>query len=391
VGWDLARTARAWAELMRRLGYGRYVAQGGDVGAGVTDTMGRQGPEGLVGIHTNLLVPALGDPTSLPADGESERAALAALRTFSTSGNGYFVEMATRPQTIGYALLDSPVALAAWMIDHDTDAYRTISRAFVDGQPSGNLTRDHVLDNVTAYWLSGRRAARRVPPAAHPGRPRATPLTAVRPARLGWRSAPAGVHLLVSLAAGGIAGGIAAPLVGWATAGLIAWVAAGLVFLVWTWAALWPLGAEDTARAAVREDGSRAVRDLALVGISIGTLMAVALAIFRAHQHPPVRVALGVGCIATSWLVLNTVYTLRYARLYYSEPRGGVDFDQQDDPAFQDFAYLAFTIGMCFQVSDTSLQETAVRATALRQAVTSFVFDVVIIAVTVNVVAGLGT
>jgi uncharacterized membrane protein len=199
------------------------------------------------------------------------------------------------------------------------------------------------------------------------------------------------VHLLVSLAAGGIAGGVAAPLVGWATAGLIAWVAAGLVFLVWTWAALWPLGAEDTARAAVREDGSRAVRDLALVGISIGTLMAVALAIFRAHQHPPVRVALGVGCIATSWLVLNTVYTLRYARLYYSEPRGGVDFDQQDDPAFQDFAYLAFTIGMCFQVSDTSLQETAVRATALRQAVTSFVFDVVIIAVTVNVVAGLGT
>jgi hypothetical protein len=169
VGWDLARTARAWAELMRRLGYSRYVAQGGDVGAGVTDTMGRQGPEGLVGIHTNLLVPALGDPTSLPADGESERAALAALRTFSTSGNGYFVEMATRPQTIGYALLDSPVALAAWMIDHDTDAYLTISRAFVDGQPSGNLTRDHVLDNVTAYWLSGRRAARRVPPAAGTG------------------------------------------------------------------------------------------------------------------------------------------------------------------------------------------------------------------------------
>jgi pimeloyl-ACP methyl ester carboxylesterase len=159
VGWDLARTARAWAELMRRLGYGRYVAQGRDVGAGVTDTMGRQGPEGLVGIHTNLLVPALGDPTSLPADGESERAALAALRTFSTSGNGYFVEMATRPQTIGYALLDSPVALAAWMIDHDTDAYLKISRAFVDGQPSGNLTRDHVLDNVTAYWLSGTGAS----------------------------------------------------------------------------------------------------------------------------------------------------------------------------------------------------------------------------------------
>jgi pimeloyl-ACP methyl ester carboxylesterase len=159
LGWELARTARAWAELMRRLGYTRYVAQGGDVGAGVTDAMGRLAPEGLVGIHTNLLVPALNDPAALPADGESERAALEAITTFSTSGNGYFVEQSTRPQTIGYALLDSPVALAAWMIDHDTDAYYKISRAFVDGQPSGNLTRDNVLDNVTLYWLTGTGAA----------------------------------------------------------------------------------------------------------------------------------------------------------------------------------------------------------------------------------------
>src|SRR5689334_22190311 len=159
VGWDLVRTARAWAELMRRLGYDRYVAQGGDVGAGVTDAMGRLGPDGLAGIHTNLLVPALGDPASLPTDGDAERAALAAIKTFQTSGNGYFVEMSTRPQTIGYALLDSPAALAAWMIDHDTDAYYKIARAFVDGQPSGNLTRDHVLDNVTAYWLTGTGAS----------------------------------------------------------------------------------------------------------------------------------------------------------------------------------------------------------------------------------------
>ena len=111
----LGRTAKAWAELMRRLGYTRYVAQGGDVGAGVTDAMGRQAPEGLIGIHTNLLVPALGAP--LPTQTDDERAAAAQLATFSQSGNGYFVEMATRPQTIGYALLDSPIALAAWMID----------------------------------------------------------------------------------------------------------------------------------------------------------------------------------------------------------------------------------------------------------------------------------
>jgi pimeloyl-ACP methyl ester carboxylesterase len=157
VGWDLLRTARAWAELMRRLGYSRYVAQGGDVGAGVTDAMGRQAPDGLVGIHTNLLVPALGG--TMPTNTDEERAAAAQIATFGQSGNGYFVEMATRPQTIGYALLDSPVALAAWMIDHDTDAYYKIAGAFLDGQTSGNLTRDHILDNITLYWLTGTAAS----------------------------------------------------------------------------------------------------------------------------------------------------------------------------------------------------------------------------------------
>jgi pimeloyl-ACP methyl ester carboxylesterase len=157
IGWDLGRTARAWAELMGRLGYSRYVAQGGDVGAGVTDVMGRQAPKGLIGIHTNLLVPALGGP--MPTDTDEELAAAAQIAAFRQSGDGYFVEMATRPQTIGYALLDSPVALAAWMIDHDTDAYDKIAAAFVDGAPSGNLTRDHILDNITLYWLTGTGAS----------------------------------------------------------------------------------------------------------------------------------------------------------------------------------------------------------------------------------------
>ncbi len=157
IGWDLARTARAWAELMNRLGYARYVAQGGDVGAGVTDAMGRQQPEGLIGTHTNLLVPALGGP--MPTNTDEEKAAAAQIATFQKSGEGYFIEMATRPQTIGYALLDSPVALAAWMIDHDTDAYYKIASAFVDEQPSGNLTRDHILDNITLYWLTGTGAS----------------------------------------------------------------------------------------------------------------------------------------------------------------------------------------------------------------------------------------
>src|SRR5215207_6458605 len=153
LGWNVGRVAQAWAELMHRLGYTRYVAQGGDVGAAVTDTMGRQAPEGLLGIHMNLLVTVLAGPP--PAESEQERAATIQLATFRESGFGYFLEMATRPQTIGYPMLDSPVALAAWLLDHDTDSYYKISRAFVDGEPAGNLTRDHIVDNITLYWLTG--------------------------------------------------------------------------------------------------------------------------------------------------------------------------------------------------------------------------------------------
>jgi pimeloyl-ACP methyl ester carboxylesterase len=158
LGWNVGRVAQSWAELMRRLGYTRYVAQGGDVGAAVTDAMGRQAPEGLLGIHLNLLVTALSG-LQFPTDTEEERSAAAAIATFQASGFAYFLEMATRPQTIGYALLDSPVALAAWMCDHDTDSYYKISRAFVDGQPAGNLTRDHIVDNITLYWLTGTGAS----------------------------------------------------------------------------------------------------------------------------------------------------------------------------------------------------------------------------------------
>jgi pimeloyl-ACP methyl ester carboxylesterase len=159
LGWWAGRVAEVWPELMNRLGYTRYVAQGGDVGAAVTDAMGRQGPEGLIGIHTNLFVPGLGNPDAFPKNTDEERAAGEQGATFRATGFGYFIEQATRPQTIGYALLDSPVALAAWMLDHDTDAYYKISSAFVDGKPSGNLTRDHILDNITTYWLTGTGAS----------------------------------------------------------------------------------------------------------------------------------------------------------------------------------------------------------------------------------------
>jgi pimeloyl-ACP methyl ester carboxylesterase len=158
LGWGAGRVATAWGELMPRLGYTRYVAQGGDVGAAVTDAMGRQAPEGLVGIHTNLLVPALGG-AAMPNESAEEMAATAALATFRATGAGYLIEQNTRPQTIGYALLDSPVAMAAWILDHDTDSYYKIASAFVDGKPSGNLTRDHILDNISVYWLTGTGAS----------------------------------------------------------------------------------------------------------------------------------------------------------------------------------------------------------------------------------------
>src|SRR3954453_9657551 len=160
LGWGPARVAQARGGLMPRLGYARYVAQGGDVGSQITDAMGRLAPEGLAGIHVNLIIQAFGIAADPPAEpSEEERAALEKIATFQASGYGYFLEQATRAETIGYALLDLALALAAWMIDHGTDSYYKIARAFADDEPSGNLTRDQILDNVMVYWLTGTGAS----------------------------------------------------------------------------------------------------------------------------------------------------------------------------------------------------------------------------------------
>jgi pimeloyl-ACP methyl ester carboxylesterase len=167
-GWGPARIARAWAELMRRLGYTRYVAQGGDVGAAVTDTMAIQALPGLAAIHLNFLrrqppeiAAAVFGGAPVPAGlSDQERAAIEPLvRQFK---KGYIAEQGQSPQTIGYSLTDSPAGLASWILDHDIDAYEKITRAFVDGVPAGGLTRDAILDNVTLYWLTatGASAAR---------------------------------------------------------------------------------------------------------------------------------------------------------------------------------------------------------------------------------------
>ena len=160
AGWDPGRTARAWAELMNRLGYTRYVAQGGDVGAGVTDAMAIQAPDGLAGIHLNFLrrpplevvAVLLGRAPVPPGLTDAERAALAAFG--AQARKGYNAEQSQAPQTIGYSLTDSPAGLAAWMLDHDVDSYKKISRAFVEGHLVGGLTRDRILDNITLYWLT---------------------------------------------------------------------------------------------------------------------------------------------------------------------------------------------------------------------------------------------
>jgi pimeloyl-ACP methyl ester carboxylesterase len=161
TGWDPVRIARAWTVLMKRLGYTRFAAQGGDWGDSVTEQMALQAPPELIGIHVNMpaTVPAdiskalqLGGaaPSGLSAD---ERHAYDQLDSFNKHGLGYALEMANRPQTL-YGIADSPVGLAAWILDHDIRSYELMARIF-DGQPQpGGLTRDDVLDNITAYWLT---------------------------------------------------------------------------------------------------------------------------------------------------------------------------------------------------------------------------------------------
>jgi pimeloyl-ACP methyl ester carboxylesterase len=161
-GWDSGRVAQAWIALMDRLGYTSYVAQGGDQGAGVTDAMGRIAPDGLLGVHFNfldavpreLLMAALNIRLAFSHDDREQLSKVIAIFM-----RGYIAEMGEHPQTIGYPLLDSPIGLAAWMLDHDADSYEKISRAFLEGQPTGGLTRDNVLDNITLYWLTGTGAS----------------------------------------------------------------------------------------------------------------------------------------------------------------------------------------------------------------------------------------
>jgi uncharacterized membrane protein len=195
----------------------------------------------------------------------------------------------------------------------------------------------------------------------------------------------------VSTAVGVVAGaacfatGRAAPLIGWD--------AAALTFCAWTWLQVWGLDAAGTAEHSQRESPSRAWADAALLGAALASLIAIGAVLFGAGHAPGslkyVQAGFAVASVTLSWVVIHTVYALKYARLYYAGVPGGVSFNEPDPPQYTDFAYLAFTLGMTFQVSDTALQTKDFRRTALHHAWFSFPLGTVVIAASINLVSGL--
>ncbi|MDQ2846842.1 MAG: DUF1345 domain-containing protein [Actinomycetota bacterium] len=204
-----------------------------------------------------------------------------------------------------------------------------------------------------------------------------------------------GFRLSVSMAVGVVVAVIVLLLGAPTYAPAVGWDAAAITLLAWVWFTVWPMGSEQTAIHATREDPSRAISDPLLLGAAVVSLAAVGFFLLQAGSakgsSQDFLAAVGVGTVALSWLVVHTVFTLRYTMLYYTGKDGGVDFNQQTPPRYSDFAYLAFTIGMTFQVSDTDLRTPTIRATALRQALLSYLFGAVILATTINLVAGLAS
>ena len=192
----------------------------------------------------------------------------------------------------------------------------------------------------------------------------------------------------------GVCAGLLAALPGsWQIGTLAGWDVAAGVYVAWTWATIWHRDAAATAQLALREDPGRAIADALLLVASVASVLAVALAITAVRAAGPgeqdLRAGLAVASVALSWTVVQTVFTLHYARLYHGHPTGGIDFNEDARPRYTDFAYLAFTVGMTFQVSDTTLQTSALRAAALRHALLSYLLGAVILATTINLVAGL--
>lgn len=203
-----------------------------------------------------------------------------------------------------------------------------------------------------------------------------------------------GVRVALSATAGALSALVVAVVGPWWLTPLSGWDVAALVFVSWMWRSLWSLDAEATATQARRENPRGGVADGLLLSASVASLVAVGLVLVRAGHSSGLSkgllVGLSVVSVVLAWSVVHTVFTLRYAKLYYEGRPGGVDFNESEPPCYTDFAYLALTIGMTFQVSDTDLQTTKIRRTALGHAVLSYAFGALIIATTINLIAGLG-
>jgi len=200
-------------------------------------------------------------------------------------------------------------------------------------------------------------------------------------------------RFVVMLAAGLVVGGIVAARGGGALSVVLGWAAASLVYVSWVWLVIARMGPEETASHALREDPVRGLAELLILVASLASLAAVAMLLVEARSASDTRsgvlAAVALGSVALSWLLIHTLFTLRYASQYFAGEPGGIDFNTDEPPRYVDFAYVAFSLGMTFQISDTNLLTSAFRATALRHALLSYVFGTVVVATTINLAVSL--
>ena len=209
------------------------------------------------------------------------------------------------------------------------------------------------------------------------------------------RDRPTRLRVTVAGTAGLVVAILMGTAVGWRYAAAAGWTVAAAVFTGWTWRVIGEMGPRETAAHATREDPARSLTDLITLNACIASLGGVVYLLAAGSSGggtgEALAAALGIASVVGAWLVVHTVYTTRYALLYYSHDRGGIDFNQAEPPAYVDFAYLAFTLGMTYQVSDTDLQTRPIRVTALRHALLSYLLGAVVLATVINLVAGLGS
>ncbi|WP_431277454.1 DUF1345 domain-containing protein [Leifsonia poae] len=201
------------------------------------------------------------------------------------------------------------------------------------------------------------------------------------------------LKMIVAFTLGAIAAVVTGMFGAWVYAATVGWAVACIVYILWVWSVVWGFDASKTKGHATREDPGRPTADLLLLSASIASVAAVVVILVAArHQTGAEKAwlaALAVGSVALSWTLVHTLYTLRYAQLYYRGTEGGIDFNQTEPPKYSDFAYLSFTLGMTYQVSDTNIGDSIIRQTILRHTLLSYLFGSVILATTVNLIAGL--